>query len=284
MREVIIRTLEREDRLPPLPEILYRLESLIKDPEAQLGHIARLIESEPVLAGKLMKLANSVFYGGGRLEVKTLNMAVGRLGLRMVHQLLLSIVLPNVFPRSEALDHYQFWQHSLAAAVLSRSFGKILGLEQEETEMAYLAGLLHDVGILIFATNVPEEYAMVKKQSSEEEKPLIQIEREHFGIDHAELGALFIERNWRIDGVVVKAVKMHHHPFNDENFGVRCAQLVSVANDICNSQNISNGISYYAELFKCGAWLKLGLTIEDIEDILEQVSQTIEETEALLAV
>ena len=84
MREVLLKLIEEKSNIPPLPDILLRLESKIEDPKSNISDIAILIETEPILAGRLIKLSNSVFFGGGREKVEHLHGAILRLGLKMI--------------------------------------------------------------------------------------------------------------------------------------------------------------------------------------------------------
>ena len=282
MREVILKKLAESDDLPTLPEIILRLEKKIADPETGLNDIAKLIESDAVLSGKILKVANSVYYSGGRVEIKTIPMAVIKLGLKEIRDLTYSLNLTKLFVDNTILDTHQFWLHSLAVGLFARLIGEHLGMSKETQELSFLSGLMHDVGIMVFTYLIPDKYMKFLKKSSTQEIPLEKLELQDFLIDHPELGAYFIEKWWKVDTDVILAVRQHHFPFEGNSLQRKCSQLVNIANGICNNQGIPNGTNCYSEVFKEGAWLELGLSLEKSDIIFEDVKSSLEEAETLL--
>ena len=104
-----------------------------------------------------------------------------------------------------------------------------------------------------------------------------------FGIDHAELGSLFIDKYWQIDESISVAVRQHHSPLRGKTKERRCEQLVHVANEICNSQNITNGIQCFHDVLKEDAWDEFGLVYGDIDDILLDASASFEQALELVS-
>lgn len=188
-----------------MPDILIRLEAKIDDPGGELDDIAQLIETEPVLAGRLLALSNSVF-----LELAGKNPflkgAVLRLGLKLVLDLAYTLELPRIFAGVGTFKQDKFWKHCLAVGVLSRHIAGRWDPERRIGEQAYLAGLMHDIGILVFYFLIPKEYRNFLRGIEDKESPLETLEREQFGICHAELGAGFIKKWWPLDAEVVEAV------------------------------------------------------------------------------
>ena len=97
MRDDLLQAVEKTDDLPPLPEILQRLKTMIDDPESGVADVAQVIQSDPVLSGRLLKLANNVYWRRGGIEVTAVNRALGRLGLKMALDLAYSTELPKLF-------------------------------------------------------------------------------------------------------------------------------------------------------------------------------------------
>ena len=108
MRAKILQLMDQKGDLPPLPEVMLRLEAKVDDPDVDIEEIALIIESEPVLAGKLLNLSNSVFFGGGRDSVEDLAGAILRLGLKMVLDLTFTLELPNLFNKVRIPNQRQF--------------------------------------------------------------------------------------------------------------------------------------------------------------------------------
>ena len=192
MREKLIALIEEKGDLPPLPDILINLENRVNDPDCDVLEISGIIETEPVLSGRLIQLSNSVLFGGGREKTEDLNDAVMRLGVKMVLDMAYSLKLPGLFHKPKGFNQLDFWTHSLGVAYLTRSLAYIVDISEEEIEFAYLCGLMHDVGILVFDHLISEEYTEFLKKIKSSDLTLAENETQTFGITHAELGARFI--------------------------------------------------------------------------------------------
>jgi len=282
MRERILERLEEKKDLPALPDIVFRLQEMIRDPRANAKSIAKIIEVDPVLAGKVLKLSNSVYYSRSTTPVKTLPVAVTKIGFNMLLKLVYSLKLMTLFTDSTLLDSTRFWRHSLAVAIFTQSLSRRIHSDRMLQDFAYMSGLMHDIGIMVFGYLVPEEYGAFLRKVPEKEEALYRQEQTAFGIDHAELGALFIEKWWHIDEHVVQAVRYHHFPFRGAETDRRCEQMVHVANGICNNQDITNGVNVHHEIFRDGAWEELGLSLSEVEEILEDVHAALEHANELM--
>lgn len=279
MRDKLIQMVEKKNDLPPLPEILRRLEEKIDDPDSCIEDISELIQTEPVLRGRLMKLANSVFFGGGRDQADDLNSAVGRLGLKMVLDLAYTLELPNLFVNTKGFNQIRFWHHALVVAVCSRSISRLLEKTVEEQTHAYTAGLMHDIGIMVFAYLIPDQYADFLSKGKSVNKLLEVQEQDEFGISHPELGAIFIGKWWPVDPSVVASVKYHHLSLDQEEE----ATPVIVANRIANSQGILNGTNIFIEPEEEDIGEQIGLSPEETSDVIDEAQEALNLAQDLLA-
>ena len=187
MRSKILQLVDKKGDLPPLPEVMLRLGAKMEDPDVDIEEIALIIESEPVLAGKLLKLSNSVFFGGGRDPVDDLAGAILRLGFKMVLDLTFTLELPNLFKKVRIPNQRQFCQHSLAVAIFSRIFCIRQSNVKCEPDLCYISGLMHDIGVMVFSYLIPDQYSTFTKDNRSEERPLHVLEEKTFGINHAQL-------------------------------------------------------------------------------------------------
>ncbi len=242
MREKILGLIKEKGELPPLPDILLRLEKLINDPESDIEAIAELIETEPVLSGRLIKMANSVLFGGGREQAKDLETTILRLGIKMVLDLAYTLQLPSMFKKPKAFDQIRFWKHSLAVACLSQCLAEHYGLTGEEREESYVCGLMHDLGILVFDFLIPDEYKAFTDTLEPGSPDLDALEVQAFGIGHAELGARFIHHQWPVSPVVVRAAKEHHMPLKNDGSRHNIHKLVNISNKIANVNGLDHGL------------------------------------------
>lgn len=134
--------------LPTLPEVALKVREVVDDPDATAAQLADIIATDPALSARLLKVANSALYRG-RVAIDSVQMAVSRLGLNMVRNLVTSLVMEQLFqPTSNRLDKRlrQLWQHSTEVAAISQIIAdKLPGVSKDE---AMLAGLIHDIGVL----------------------------------------------------------------------------------------------------------------------------------------
>ncbi|MBF0224387.1 MAG: HDOD domain-containing protein [Desulfobacterales bacterium] len=282
MKQNIFALIEKKGNLPPFPDILLKLQQKIGDINTSITDIAKIIELDVSLAGNILKLANSAFYSIGSQEVKTLPIAINKLGLSKIKQLVYSLKLTSLFSKSKVIDFYQFWQHCLSVAMFTQALASYVKAPREIQDISYLAGLMHDVGIIVFVYLIPSEYSDFLEKAGEKEITLEKQESEYFGCDHQEVGAAFIEKWWLSDTQIINAVRYHHFPFYGTNAEKKCSQIVHIANGICNSQGYTNGINCFHEVFKDGAWEDLGLSLSDVESILQDVNIAISQSSELL--
>jgi HD-like signal output (HDOD) protein len=282
-REKILTILAEKGDLPPLPEILLKLQNLINDPESELEEIARLIETEPVLSGRLIKLANSVLYGGGREKSPDLPSAVMRLGVKMILDLAYTLQLTNMFSGFKSFDQYKFWMHSMGVACLTQALSKKANLPYEEKQESYVCGLMHDLGIVVFEYLIPDEYSEFVKSIGPEEVSLETLEQERFGIAHPELGARFIRQYWPISPIVIHAVENHYHPLSANGAGLNISQLVGIANQVAINEGITHGIGAPPEIpLSDSVYEKLDIFPDELEEIVETTVAGLDNTELLM--
>lgn len=283
MRSTILAEIEKRSDLPVLPEIIVKLQILLNNPDSDMVDIANLIETEPTLAGTILKISNSSYYRTGYEKIDTLATAISKLGLDKIKQLVFSLKITGLFSNIEAIDVPQFWKHGLAVAHFTSHLADYTGISKKVQDVAYLSGLMHDVGVMVFCHVLPDYYPFFLESVHKEDVPLEKQEKEVFEIDHQELGALYIERWWNMDEQIVQSVKYHHLPFDGTQKERQYQQLVHVANGICTTYGLSNGINCFNSVFNPGAWEELGLSLEDVETMIAEVEKSVNLATELLS-
>ena len=282
MREKILNLIEKKGDLPAFPDILIKLQKVLDNPDAGISDIAGLIELDPILAGNILKISNSAHYRTGYQEIDTLTMAVNKLGLEKIKQLVFSLKISKLFSRVELINPLQFWKHGLAVANFTQMLSRYADISPKTQNLAHLSGLMHDIGIMVLCYLIPDEYSTFLKNLSKDEIPFEKQEEKAFGIDHQEVGARFIKKWWSIDEQIVQAVRYHHFPFTGTQNEKQCQQLVHLANGICISFGQSNGVECFSEVFNPGAWEALGLSLDDVEKMMEDVQVSVNQAVELL--
>jgi HD-like signal output (HDOD) protein len=197
--------------LPSLGSINKALQGLIQAEQRYSAHISEIIRRDPSLTSRLLRLVNSVYYGLAT-PVSSIEEAVFYLGVRQIRQL--TTVTPIIedfqkLSRQCVFPWRQFWQHCIGTAILSHEVISMAQTPQDES--GYVAGLVHDVGKIIMAWSFPDHFAEIHRHAELGQRDLLELENEILGIDHAELGALYLERH-RMPELMVNAVRYHHVP------------------------------------------------------------------------
>lgn len=194
--------------LPPLPSVVLELVESLGHEELSATQYAAKISRDQALTAKLLRLANSSFYGRGR-QVRSVAEAITVLGLRTVRGAVTAAGLAGSFRRHPSFDQYTFWRHSLGSALCAQALATELG--RDDADLAFTVGLLHDIGRLALASAFASAYGDVEQWRHEQDCPLGDAEYAVLGIDHAEVGGL-IARQWNFAPAIVDAIRQHHVP------------------------------------------------------------------------
>ncbi len=200
-------------KLPSAPTLYFDLKELLNDPDSDNRQVARLIATDPVASARILKLANSAFYGLPR-TVTEIDEAVMYLGTSLVSALVLTIHIYNQLP-IPGFNMEALLKHGMTISALARQTARQLGCKGQEISAASTAGLLHDMGQLVFLSNLPERYFPLFRRAGNNENLLVELERQEFGVDHAELCAHLLSL-WGLPEEVVEAVAGHHRSLDTE--------------------------------------------------------------------
>jgi putative nucleotidyltransferase with HDIG domain len=221
--------IENVSQLVSPPEVYYQLEGLIHKPHASLDDIASVIRTDLDLSARLLRIANSAFYGFPA-KIESIPRALATVGTRQLRDLVLATTVVRLFSQIpfEMINMNLFWHHSMHTGLLARSLASRMGEPNEER--FYLVGLLHDIGHLVLYLKLPDQVQAILLQASEEELPRYQVEIATLGYDHGELGAALLT-SWRLPAAVIEPVRYHHFPASASNYPIE-ATVVSLANDL----------------------------------------------------
>jgi putative nucleotidyltransferase with HDIG domain len=233
------QSLEQVDRLPTLPEVITRIMSMVDDPRISAARIGEVVGQDQSMVATILKVVNSPFYGL-RSQVTSIQHAVVLLGFRSVRNMALSAVLVRTFgesSRDHRFDRTRLWRHTVATAVGARLLGEML--RTCDPEEAFLAGLIHDMGIVILDQYFHEEFRAVMDLVLTGGKSICEAEREVFGHDHSMVG-MFLARKWNFPAPVVEAIGCHHEPILAQKEPVLAA-VVHLADFLSRSHTLDPG-------------------------------------------
>ena len=197
--------------LPSLSTIDSALRELLGADQRYTSQIAEIIRRDPSLTARLLRLVNSVYYGMTK-PVKNIEEAVFYLGVRQIRQLAMVTPIIEDFQRlaeGRQFPWRQFWRHCIAVALMTREITDLL--QSQDDEIDYVAGLIHDVGKIVMASAFPDHFTEIYHNRAEMTGNLLEWEREVLGVDHAELGAMYLRRQ-RLPEIFVEIVQNHHMP------------------------------------------------------------------------
>jgi putative nucleotidyltransferase with HDIG domain len=199
-------------KVPSPPTIYFRVVKLLRTEDVDVDDVAREIAMDQAMTSKLLKVANSALFGS-RQRVTAAREAVMQLGLEMTKSLLLLAHSFSYFDhvKAENFSLEDLWQHSLRTGLCAQAIARREGQSTDEIDAAYAAGLLHDIGKLVLAANLPREYSHTLKRAAEQKEPLWQAELAVFGATHADVGATLFGI-WELPEPIIEAVALHHHP------------------------------------------------------------------------
>jgi putative nucleotidyltransferase with HDIG domain len=269
--------------MPSLPTTVSKVLEVCNNPKTSPIDLDRVIQLDPVLMGRVLKLINSAYYGLGN-QVTSLVRAIIMLGLNTVKNLALSsAVLGNVSSKTDfhALNSDAFWRHSLCVGVTAKLIAKERGIDPKTLEEYFAAGLLHDIGKIPLNNTLADEYVRAMALADREHISIVQAERRELGIDHCEAGALIAEA-WKLSGAIADTVRSHHdiEAYEGENGDV--LRTVAVADYFANREGIGFSGNRYPDKVPPEVFDLLGIKKGLLTDLEEPVNAEIEKAKVFL--
>jgi putative nucleotidyltransferase with HDIG domain len=228
--------------IPSVPHVALKVIKLIDNPNTRLDDIQKAIMADQALTSRVLKIANSAFYGL-RHNVETVSEAVAIIGFNTLKSIVLAAATREVYKRFGIIEQ-KLWEHSLgvsiAASVIARRTGRV------KTEEAAIAGLLHDVGKVLMDNSQPERFSLLMERVYSDRVTFSSIEREYFGFGHAEAGCILAEK-WGFPLLLCDVIRDHHNcelnsgedPYRDD-----LCRVISLADTIC----VRLGVGYRGPL------------------------------------
>lgn len=205
--------ISRCPHLPTIPAVVARIGELMKDPACGPREIGALVAQDPPLAARVLKIANSSYYGL-RERCASTEQACTVLGLKVLKNVVMTASVTEHFSHlgGRGLDLDSLWKHSVlvgrAAQMLARVSRGGVGLSPEEF---YSCGLLHDIGKLVLLENMTDDYRSVLERAQREGRPVQNCERERLLFDHTDVGSM-IAIQWGLPTAIAAAIQYHHGP------------------------------------------------------------------------
>lgn len=206
--QTLDKVLQRVGDLPAMPEVVAEAVDLMSRTDTDMSEVATTIARDPALTVKLLKVANSPYYGM-RQVVGSLKLAMVILGAREIRNILIGVTMMDTFDdaKTAPITRGNFWEHSFRVAALSKRISEHFNLRFQGED--FIAGLLHDIGKLVLYRQLPREYAPVFKQASASHAEIEGLEIAAFGFDHSDAGGA-VAKVWNLPETLRDAVLYHH--------------------------------------------------------------------------
>lgn len=258
--------------LPALPQAVLEARQLLSSDDVAFEALADAISHDTALAADLLRLANSSLYGlAGR--VRTVRDAVSVLGLRNLDMLLTAAAMRSALRPSEGgpFDTVSHWRHGVASGLCAFH----LAAERKvERDAAFTAGLLHDLGRLALACVAPEPMRDLLTRQSAEDPPLLVMEQQVLGSDHATFGAV-VAGHWHFGADIVEAIRLHHAPGERPHNAL--VDIVHVADAMVHALDLNGLPAERVPPIDPMAWNRLALSDEACMRVFERTEAGVEE-------
>ncbi|HRD66348.1 MAG TPA: response regulator [Candidatus Competibacter sp.] len=215
-------------QLPALPQIYHRLMQALVEDRTQAKEVAALLQQDMTICAKLLQVANSAFFRLAR-RITNVEEAVRYLGFTMVRNLVLTIEVFHPGPQSAGFSFDSLQRHALRVASLARE----IVADRLHADDAFMAGMLHDIGKLVLALRLPEQFRQTQERSRQHRLPSWQTERELLGISHAEIGAYLLGL-WGLPYPIIEAAAYHHQPLSVPQHAFDVLAAVYVADGLAH--------------------------------------------------
>jgi putative nucleotidyltransferase with HDIG domain len=238
MRE-ISEILKAVEEIPPFPQVVLKAFSLLKDPEVSASELVDVIQYDPIITTRILKVCNSASFGFAG-EIDSLHKALVLLGNNQMMQILVTIgSVDFLIDRWEGygLETGELWEHSVSCALMSQVL--IKQLDVSEDHGLFTAALLHDVGKIVLSQYALSEYPKIKELITRRGYSSIEAEKEVLGFDHAELGSLLAQK-WQFPMHIARVIEAHHNPVDPKKDSMTLC-LTHLANLLCLQMGIGVG-------------------------------------------
>lgn len=259
--------------LPALPTVVAELLASFGNEEVDVGRLAEQISHDQALTARLLRVANSSFYGL-QSRISTINEAVVVLGFRAVRSMVLAVGVSGVFRADHCpgFDPQSYIRHCVGVGLVARALAQVTG---RNPELAFTGGILHDIGELVLATCFPEQYAKTLAYREQHDCTLVAAERDILGLDHAVVGGLLAD-TWRFPASLHSAVAEHHAP--SAATADSLADLIHLADGVAHGLGLARTAGEMVMPLDQTAWQRLGVDGEKIAGILPRVVKEMDET------
>ncbi|MBI3634947.1 MAG: HDOD domain-containing protein [Candidatus Rokubacteria bacterium] len=273
LTERFVQDIDGLSDLPSISPVLAQLVATLGREDASVADVSQIIREDPVIAARVLRAANSAAYAG-RAPVTSIREALLRLGLARVRRLALVASLYAAVPvRGTRAARDAVWRHSLGVAHTAEILARhaTIAPESADPESAFLAGLLHDIGLLVLESHYPRECAAARRHALAQQVPLPVAELAVLAVDHGELGAL-LATHWSLPPSITAAIRSHHKLEAVAPEYRWDVAIVHLADYLVSREGLGDLQEGSVAAFDASVYADLGLTPDAMCDIVTEAS------------
>lgn len=263
--------------LPTLPVIVTRVMQIVNNPSSSANDVAFVVGQDLALSAKILRLANSAFYGTPR-TITSINSAVMILGLKVINTIVLNLTVFDLFPhekKSSLFNRTAFWRHCTSCGLICRFLTEHLRkFVLFDAEEAFCVGLLHDIGKVVMEQYLHEDFHKALKHAKHVKIPLYEAEKETLGFSHTDV-AQWLLAGWQLPAQLSLPLTCHHDPQHAKECGDIVA-LCHYADFLCYELKLTLDEDYAPPVLDAASVAALGILPEDIEDLKGRLSMELE--------
>ncbi len=274
------QVVRRIDEISTLPQVAFRVMEVANDPDSGAADLKDVMEGDAALSARVLRCVNSSAYAT-RTRITNLQQAIAYLGLKQIRNLAMTASVSELFKKDEAIGPYrrsELWKHLVSVGICARLIA--LRRKLRDFEDAFLAGLLHDVGIVLEDQHAHEAFCRTIRGLNEQQT-LTAVEMRELGFDHTQLGEQ-VAKAWNFPESTVAAIRYHHASVSYRGEAIDIVRCVEVANLLCT---LTGASSVGMKLVRVSqpALTGLSLTREDIAVLAADLKEELAQNASLFA-
>jgi HD-like signal output (HDOD) protein len=278
----LLKAMGRLTEISSLPEITTRIVEVVEDPRATAHTMHEIVKNDPALASKILKVVNSAFYGLPS-QIASLDRAIVMLGLSAVKNIALAASLARLLRPGTLSDDFEardLWRHCISVGVCGRMLTR--AAHGHTNDEAFVAGLVHDMGLLVEFQLFPEKLGEVVKRCGSGGEAFCDVETEIIGANHGQFGAA-LSAKWKFPPTLRCVISHHHNPGVLKPEFRKLATLVYVADTVCCQQQLGFWLTGAQQQISEDMLELIGVTAAQVGEIVEELSDRVAEAEAVFS-
>lgn len=280
--QAVMQAIKQVSTIATLPEITSKIVSTVEDPRSTAAQLHKIVSHDPALVTRIMKVVNSAFYGLPG-QIGSIERAIVLLGLNAVKNIAVAASLGQLFRGVRICSDFtakDLWNHCICVGISARELTKLLKLPLGDE--AFLAGLIHDVGLLIQLQLSPEKLAEVCQKVRDSGQAFIDVEQEVLGMDHQQLGAALAQQ-WKFPRSCQIAAGKHHSLPDVSGESNQLQAIIHIADTLACQSRIGFFLTGMQQQIDEKTLRSLGINPADVEELRKKLPELTQATSALFS-